>query len=114
MYHIMIFLFIFTFQEFLKLYPKCMESSRSLYSKLQSVEKDEAKAFITSPVRSNSIDHHQMAPPATQILEKSTSLPEPLKAVQPLTLKPLSEVKIKEEASENILGKICDMTSNIF
>ena len=110
MYHIMIFLFIFTFQEFLKLYPKCMESSRSLYSKLQSVEKDEAKAFITSPVRSNSIDHHQMAPPATQILEKSTSLPEPLKAVQPLTLKPLSEVKIKEEPSENILGKICDMT----
>ena len=104
MYHIVIFLF--TFQEFLKLYPKCMESSRSLYSKLQSVEKDEAKAFITSPVRSNSIDHHQMAPPATPILEKSTSLPEPLKAVQPLTLKPLSEVKIKEEPSENILGKV--------
>jgi hypothetical protein len=112
MYHIVIFLF--TFQEFLKLYPKCMESSRSLYSKLQSVEKDEAKAFITSPVRSNSIDHHQMAPPATPILEKSTSLPEPLKAVQPLTLKPLSEVKIKEEPSENILGKVCDMTLTIF
>ena len=82
-----------------------MESSRSLYSKLQSVEKDEAKAFIASPVRSNSIDHHQMAPPAPQILEKSISLPEPLKAVQPLTLKPLSEVKIKEEPSENVLGK---------
>lgn len=27
-------------KEFLQLYPKCMESSRSLYSKLQSVEKD--------------------------------------------------------------------------
>ena len=114
MYHIVIILFIFTFQEFLKLYPKCMESSRSLYSKLQSVEKDEAKAFIASPVRSNSIDHHQMAPPAPQILEKSISLPEPLKTVQPLTLKPLSEVKIKEEPSENVLGKTCDMRLTTF
>jgi hypothetical protein len=97
--------YFFTFQEFLKLYPKCMESSRSLYSKLQSVEKDEAKAFITSPVRSNSTDYHQMAPPAPQILEKSLSLPEPIKAVKLLTLKPLSEVKIKEEPSENVLGR---------
>ena len=35
-------------KEFLKLYPKCMESSRSLYSKLQSIEKDEAKGRIIS------------------------------------------------------------------
>lgn len=46
-------------KEFLKLYPKCMESARSLYSKLQSVEKDlassPAKAF-DPPSRSSSID----------------------------------------------------------
>lgn len=28
-------------KEFQKLYPKCMESSRSIYSKLQSIEKEE-------------------------------------------------------------------------
>jgi hypothetical protein len=29
-------------QQFTKMYPKCMESSRSIFARLQSIEKDDA------------------------------------------------------------------------
>ena len=51
-------------REFHKVYPKCMESARSLYSKLQSVEKDLTSSQGTTPnstpkatpARSDSVD----------------------------------------------------------
>ncbi len=49
-------------REFQKLYPKCMESSRSLYSRLQSIEKQHPQLVVSSEnnsvSRSNSTDDH--------------------------------------------------------
>ena len=77
-------------KEFLKLYPKCMESSRSLYSKLQSIEKDEAKV-INSPIRSNSIE--EKVTPAPQVT------PEPLNVSKSED----EPIKIKEEPRDSFI-----------
>ena len=47
-------------REFMKLNPKCMESSRSIYSKLQSIEK-ETGASNDNCIRSS--DYHETEPP---------------------------------------------------
>ena len=72
-----------------------MESSRSLYSKLQSIEKDEALKGINSPIRSNSTDHQVIV----QQAPASIMIPEPVKVS-----KPLGEINIKQEPLENIQG----------
>ena len=75
-----------------------MESSRSLYSKLQSIEKQEdASKTINSPIRSHSTDHQVTQPPQAP----ATMIPEPVKVS-----KPLVELNIKQEPLENIQGNI--------
>ena len=78
-------------RQFQTLYPKCMESSRSLYSKLQSIEKDELKSIMSSPVRNYE-----------KTYEKIQTIPENKIKKEVSEEQPISDSSSKESVKENV------------